>query len=313
MVAATARPGNVSKSTIWDSTSMLIRRILGFRRRHGYFPNIFRPRTLSEKILCKILFDRDPNLVTTTDKLAVREFVRIRTNNAVSMPQVLFSTDRPEDLYNYHLPFPCVMKSNHASGHVKFITKENYNAHELVQIAKEWLSDNYGRTGQWAYSKVRPKVFFEEFIGAEGINFLVPFDDVKIFCFHGRPKLIQMDFDRFNNHTRDLLWLDFEKIPVRYIYNNIGKKYEKPKLLGEMLKYASLLSEKFDFCRIDFYNADAVLLLSEITHYPENGVGLFHPKEYDEKFGEFWTNPRNTLLHRNADSDSGKDSLVEIK
>ncbi len=80
-----------------------------------------------------------------------------------------------------------------------------------------------------------------------------------------------------------------------------------------MLKYASLLSEIFDFCRIDFYNADAALLLSEITHYPENASGLFHPKEYDEKFGEFWTNPRNTLLHRNADSDSGKDSLVEIK
>ena len=294
---------------IWDSTSMLIRRILGFRRRHGYFPNIFRPRTLSEKILCKILFDRDPNLVTTTDKLAVREFVRIRTNNAVSMPQVLFSTDRPEELYNYHPPFPCVMKSNHASGHIKFITKENYNAHELVQIVEKWLLDNYGKTGQWAYSKIKSKVFFEEFIGSEGINSLVPLDDIKIFCFHGRPKLIQMDFDRFNNHTMDLLWPDFEKIPVMNTCENNNKKYEKPKLLGEMLKYSSLLSEGFEFCRVDFFHSDTKLLLSEITHYPGNSGDMFDPKEYDEIFGAFWTDPRNTLLQRNAGGDSAEGAL----
>ena len=281
-------------------TNMLIRLFFKFRKRHGYFPNLFRPKTFNEKILCKILFDRDHNLVATSDKLAVREFVRIRTNNAVSMPRVLYSTHNPEEIYNYRPSFSCVMKSNHASGHVKIITEENDNVHELVQIAKEWLAYNHGeKTGEWAYSKITPKIFFEKFIGTKRKGSFIPPEDIKVFCFHGQPKFVQIDCDRLENHTRDLLWLNFEKIPVRYKYKNIEKQYKKPILWSRMLKFAALLSEGFEFCRVDFYNSDAMLLLSEITHYPVNAGGLFDPKEYDEIFGAFWTNPQSTFLRRN--------------
>ena len=47
-----------------------------YRREFGRLPNLDRPRTFNEKILCKILHDPRPYLTLFSDKLRVRDHVR---------------------------------------------------------------------------------------------------------------------------------------------------------------------------------------------------------------------------------------------
>ena len=48
---------------------MIVPLVRRFRRDHGYFPNLLRPRSLNEKVLYRMLFDRRAFLPTFAGKL----------------------------------------------------------------------------------------------------------------------------------------------------------------------------------------------------------------------------------------------------
>ena len=51
---------------------------------------------------------------------------------------------------------------------------------------------------------------------------------------------------------------------------DVSIKTNKPKNFEKMLDYARKLSNKFCFCRVDFYEVDNVLYLGEMTFSPTN-------------------------------------------
>src|SRR5579883_814080 len=57
------------------------------KRTFGVVPNLIAPRTFSEKVLHRMVFDRRPILITLTDKYAVRAYVRDRIGDHV-LPQL---------------------------------------------------------------------------------------------------------------------------------------------------------------------------------------------------------------------------------
>ena len=68
----------------------------------------------------------------------------------------------------------------------------------------------------------------------------------------------------YNNHWK-LIELEL------YHYNHTPKyKFEKPKNLKLMLKYAKLLSQEFAFVRVDLYELDNQVFLGELTFTPLN-------------------------------------------
>ena len=50
----------------------------------GEFPNILRPKTFTDKVLHRILFERDERLTETTDKLRARAYVERRLGQMCS-------------------------------------------------------------------------------------------------------------------------------------------------------------------------------------------------------------------------------------
>ena len=75
--------------TAWIRKSSVIRRIypsyqgpsqlsIEYKRVNGFAPDLQRPRLLSERILHRILFDRDPLLHTFCDKVASKEWINER-------------------------------------------------------------------------------------------------------------------------------------------------------------------------------------------------------------------------------------------
>ena len=46
------------------------------------------------------------------------------------------------------------------------------------------------------------------------------------------------------------------------------------------------LSANIPFLRVDLYVIDGKVYFGELTFYPASGIGMFKPKEWDEKFGK---------------------------
>ena len=112
--------------------------------------------------------------------------------------------------------------------------------------------------------------------------------DYKFFSFRGRTKVIQIDIDRFSNHERLLLDMDWQKIPVQYNYPTYEGHIKKPSNLKEMIIISNKLTEEFDFARIDLYSCFNKIYFGEITFTPDGGLGKFNPEKYDRIFGDYY-------------------------
>ena len=112
--------------------------------------------------------------------------------------------------------------------------------------------------------------------------------DYKFFVFSGQVKLIQVDLDRFTNHTRVLFDSEWNKLPVKYKYP-IGESIRKPKNLKDMVSLAETLGDEFEFVRVDLYEIDQQrIVFGEMIFAPESGYGRFLPSEFDFKLGSHW-------------------------
>ena len=107
----------------------------------------------------------------------------------------------------------------------------------------------------------------------------------KFFCFNGKVKYVQIDSDRFGDHTRCFYDLDWNKQEFTLLYPIFEGEIKKPKKFSEMVAIVSKLCEDFIFVRIDLYYYEDKIFFGEITLHPEGGNGPFIPKKYDLKLG----------------------------
>ena len=159
---------------------------------------------------------------------------------------------------------PCVLKPTHMSGPVLFHTDPDKAIDR--DLLRKWFKKNHYRgTREGNYRHLRPKIIVEEFFSEDGVS--VP-KDYKLFCFHGVPKLIQVDSDRFGKHTRNFYDIGWNRLPMTFRYPG-GPEDEQPPLLDEMLRVAARLATRFSFVRVDLYASGARVRAGELTFCPE--------------------------------------------
>jgi hypothetical protein len=139
---------------------------------------------------------------------------------------------------------------------------------------------------EWAYKNPQPKILIEEYLDSPGSD--VPPSDYKIFCFNGHCKIIQVDSNRFKNHTRDMFDLDWNFLPFTFTYPNSMIIPKKPAMLKTMIHIAEKLSANNDFLRVDLYTVENKVFFGEMTNYPEGALGKFLPKYWDQEVARFW-------------------------
>lgn len=113
-------------------------------------------------------------------------------------------------------------------------------------------------------------------------------DDIKFYMFHGNCRLIHVDSNRFQSHTRVLYDQHWNFLPVRSNRKAPGVATEKPPELERMLQIAERLAVGFDFVRVDLYLVNGRIYFGELTHYPVGGMGPFDPVELDFELGSHW-------------------------
>ena len=252
---------------------------------HGTALPVGRPRTLTHHLFLKMARDRNPLLTVTSDKLAVRDYVRERLGPG-HLAELYAVLDSPDGLLELDLPSRYVVKATHGSGMTAVVTADSAGERAAIaERARKWLAVRYWRkNGEWGYRGVRPRLIVEEFLDA-GDGRVPP--DWKWLCFAGRAALVQVDFDRFTGHSRTFYDPDGRPVPLRMYYPQ-GPELPVPPVFPGMRAVAERLAAGFDFVRVDLYALGERIVVGELTHYPTGGNKSFDPPEWDARLGALW-------------------------
>lgn len=246
----------------------------------GYFPNFKRPKSLNEKINFLKLYGENKIMSLFADRLKVRDYVVNKASNCKLINILWEGFDFSLDVYN-SLPMKFVLKANHGSGMVKVVDK-NYDKYENLKLLCDyWKTIDYGMlTRQQFYSKIEKKIIVEEFLQfQDGVP-----PDYKFFCLNGKVQFVQVDLNRFVNHTRLIFDAEFNKLDMKILYENTGV-IDKPSLFLEAKEIAEQLSIDVDFLRVDLYILDDKIVFGELTNTPGNGFEPIIPQQNDFYYG----------------------------
>lgn len=247
--------------------------------------NLINPKTFNEKIQWLKLFDHNPLYSILADKYLVREYVKAKVGDNI-LNEIYGVYSKFEDINFNDLSNAFVIKATHGSGwNIICKNKEELDLSSVKTKLESWLSDNYYKYGkEFVYKNIKPRIIIEKYLKYENNTSL---NDYKFFCFHGEPKFIQVDINRFTNHQRNFYDLGWNLLPFELHHESYNKIIKKPQNLEKMINIAKKLSAGIKFCRVDLYDLEDKVIFGEITFYPGNGLELFNPPEYDEKIGKY--------------------------
>lgn len=248
--------------------------------------NLSDPITFNEKLQWLKLHDHNPEYTTMVDKYAAKKWVADRIGKEYIIP-TLGVWDHFDDIDFDTLPDQFVLKCTHDSGGLVICTDKS---HLDVEAARDKLTEclkrNYYWAGrEWPYKNVPPRIIAEKYMTDEsGIEL----KDYKIFNFDGEPKLIQVDYDRFVEHKRNLYTTDWKYIEAAIQYpTDPDHQIDRPKQLEKILDLARKLSVGFPHVRTDFYCIDDRIYFGELTFYHGSGFETFTPESIGEEMGKW--------------------------
>lgn len=256
-----------------------------YRFRFGKDLNLNNPKTFNEKIQWLKLYDHRSLYHTVVDKYEVKKYVSDIIGENYIIP-TLGVWDQFDEIDFEKLPERFVLKCTHDSGSFLAVDdKKKLDTCRAKKYFEKWLGQNYFYAGrEWAYKDVKPRIIAEKFLEDDEKGDLM---DYKIFCFHGHPKMIQVDYDRFSDHKRNLYTTHWKYMEASLHYPTDQSHFiKKPERLEELLELAGKLSRDFLFVRTDFYCLKQGIYFGEMTMYPGDGQEMFQPAELDYKLGQ---------------------------
>lgn len=264
----------------------------------GRVLRLARPRTFSDLVVRRLVYDRSPELIWTCDKLAQKDHVAAMPVSTRVLPTLWAGTD-PAELMAMDLPEHWVAKRNDSSGWAYFgsgtPTPEQV---EQIRRGRDKNTTPFERNGEWAYGYSRPLVLVEPHLGEVGVSLT----DYKVFVFSGRAVLVQGHTGRTGDHRMshfDRSWKPLDVVTARPRCDDLPA----PTRLAEMLRDAETIAAGFDFLRVDFYEVDGQLWFGETTAYPAGGLRRFNPYSFELWLGRQWKDGAHYRadLHRGGD------------
>lgn len=256
-----------------------------YETRIGKKLNLKNPITFDEKLQWLKLYDRKDEYTVWADKYEVRNYVAEKLGEQYLIP-LLGVWNSADELKLDDLPEQFVLKCTHDSASVCICTnKKNFDWNAAMDKLQKSLNQNYyWHSREWPYKNITPRIIAEAYMTDESGTEL---KDYKIYTFGGEPYLIQVDFDRFHNHRRNLYTTEWEYIDETIEYSkNPNVKIAKPEHLEEMLECSRKLAVGTISLRTDFYSINGKIYFGEITFYQEAGFAHFEHEEFAKKLGD---------------------------
>ena len=279
----------------WLIPSAYLRIGLIYWFRHRRWPNLRSPRSFTELVQWRKLYDRDPSMTIRSDKVAVKDTVGAVLGADWLIPTLWSGVRLPR---NPEWKFPVILKSRHGSNQT-IICNDLGEWKAACRAAKGWIQRPYGLwLDEWAYRDVARGYIVEPFLSQAG----KPPLDFKIYVMGGRAELVQVHLGRFSDHRWILHDRDWRQVSM------FGEApAPRPASIERMMQAAETLARQFDFARVDFYEIDGTPRFGELTFYPGSGLDPFNPPELDAQIGALWLRARKRAQDRagTADLDPG--------
>lgn len=253
-------------------------------------PNLKKPKTFNEKIQWLKLYNRNPEFSAMVDKYEVKKLISEKIGEEYLIP-TLGIWDKIEDIDFDSLPEQFVLKCTHDSGGLVICKdKRELDIEAAKRKIKSSLDTNYYWHGrEWPYKNVKGRIIAEKYMVDESG---VELKDYKVFNFNGEPKLIQVDFNRFIRHTKNIYDTEWKYLDVAINYpTDPDVEIKKPECLDKMLELAKVLSRNHPFLRTDFYVINGKIYFGELTFSPGSGFMKITPESFDLKMGSWITLP----------------------
>ena len=251
--------------------------------RHHRYLNLRNPRSFTELVQWRKLFDRDPRMPSLADKLAVKQHVGSLLGPEWVLPTLWSGTVLPE------IP-PCappfVVKARHGCNQTEFVLDEDFDWDAIHARARKWMRSAYGFwLDEWLYRGIPRGLLIEPYIG-RGRELPV---DYKFYVFGGAVRFIQVHLGRSSNHR----WMQFDRRWRRVSASTADPDPAPPRSLAAMIAAAEKLGRGHDFLRVDFYEPAGKPVFGEITFYPGSGLDPFDPVSLDKTIGAEWLKVRS--------------------
>lgn len=247
--------------------------MLRHRQKVGSWPDAGRPRGLTEKLLWRKLFDRNPLFVTITDKLTARTFIAQRSP-ALPHTRLLWSGVSAHDIPDEIMAGPAMVKPNNSSG-VHFIVQNGRPDRPTIARATHHLLGPAGnrRREEWAYWPIRGRLLAEELVALGGPNLPT---DLKVYVAGNSVRAVWA-----SDEPGDIfITLDANGavLPDPDRKATLPWSEQLAELVREAARLALPLAAGFDMLRVDFLVTPNGPLAGELTVYTAGGF-------------EHWENP----------------------
>jgi len=245
-----------------------------YRRKIGRLPNIANPQRYSERMLWRKIVDHNPQFVCFSDKLATKDFLKSRCPD-LPVPRTLWIGRDADAIPDELLGGDVFVKANHGCSFNHRIHGGQYDRAALRKKTQRWLNSVYGRKGgEWAYSKVAPKLFVEESVGDAETDLI----EFNVRACNGKAILSSV-MGKCKTPNQWAVYLNTEGAPTLGMTAPEGSPIVPlPKGVAVMepyrraVQFAQKLSVGVDYARFDFLWNGAELFGGEITVYPATGT-----------------------------------------
>jgi hypothetical protein len=264
-----------------------------YNKKFDKYFNLFFPSTFNEKINYRKLLDRRPIYTVLCDKIKAKDYVRKRLGEGRT-PRTMHIYEHPNEFSPGDVTKKCVLKSNDGWGDAKILEPDDFDSNEVEKTIKEMIEkDHFSWSREWGYYGVESKAFIEEFVRPEN-NAKVPVD-YKYYCFGGKTEMVEIITDRATGDMRSM-YTNRDGQPIDLVYCSYSETSELPisiELFNELRDVAEVISQGFDFLRVDMYYSEGNIMIGELTVYPSGGLKHFKPDYWDAHLGSLWDEHRS--------------------
>ena len=244
------------------------------------FANINHPKTYNEKNQWMKLHYNTPLMERVADKIKLREYLIEKGLEEYSVSLLNIYNNYSEIDFSA-LPNQFVIKTNHGSGFNKIILdKSKINHNELKTLFDYYMKINYFYFNhEKVYKNITPQIIIEPYLG--------DIIDYKIMCTN-HDILYTVSLKRYSDGHYDEGFYDKDWNHSLGGFNHIKvlDPKIKPEHKEEMNRIARLISQDFLQVRVDFYEVNNKVYISELTFFSESGMLDFKSRDVDVGLGK---------------------------
>lgn len=251
----------------WELYQIIHRRLHG---ELGEFPELVHCRDFNDRIQWLKLFDQDIEIIRCTDKIRVREYVKVQLGHQY-LPTLFQTCSHFYEINFDLLPQEFVIKTNHDSGTVILVRdKSCVDLQAMRNQVENSLRRTYGReNGEWSYAHIKPMILVEEFIDPS--NYAPP-PDYKFHVVEGKVRFLQFISQRGLNTKEQTISANGDDLDTHFDLNfTVAKTFVKPASWEEMKRVAEKLGREFKYVRVDLFELDERIYVGELTFWPYFG------------------------------------------